>query len=180
MASMFLGIFSLTFSSEHFSVKSLLTKQSVFVRLYERARVIFEIIWVSLALFLTLPLALLWVCLALFWVILALLWHFFGWWNDPFWSWRSISFSMGLPRIACAFVSTLSVPEGKQLFMIFNQASHHQKQRAKRPRKSKPIPKFSRQPPRFHGCFAFILAKEYRRPSSNAGLHTFDVVERWI
>ena len=140
----------------------------------------FEIIWVSLALFLTLPLALLWVCLALFWVILALLWHFFGWRNDPFWSWRSISFSMGLPRMACAFVSTLSVPEGKQLFMIFNQASHHQRQRAKRPRKSKPSRKFYRQPPRFHGCFAFIIAKEYRRPSSNAGLHTFDVVDRWI
>ena len=79
----------------------------------------FEIIWVSLALFLTLPLALLWVCLALFWVILALLWHFFGWRNDPFWSWRSISFSMGLPRMACAFVSTLSVPEGKQ-FLWFS------------------------------------------------------------
>ena len=61
--------------------------------------------------------------------------------------------------MACAFVSTLSVPEGKQFFMIFNQASHHQKQRAKRPRKSKPIPKFSRQPPRFHGCFAFILQR---------------------
>lgn len=133
----------------------------------------FEVVWVSLALFLTLP-------LALIWVILALLWHFFGWRNDPFWSWRSISFSMGLPRMACAFVSTLSVPEGKQLFMIFNQASHHQRQRAKRPRKSKPSPKFYRQPPRFHGCFAFILAKEYRRPFSNAGLHTFDVVDRWI
>ena len=48
MAFMFLGIFSLTFSSEHSSVKSLLIKQSVFVRLCERARVIlrsFEYLW---------------------------------------------------------------------------------------------------------------------------------------
>ena len=67
--------------------------------------------------------------------------------------------SAGLPRMVCVFVSTLSIPEGKQFFMVFNQASHHEKQRAKRPTS------FSRLP-RFHACRA-----------SNASLHTFEVVD---
>ena len=80
--------------------------------------------------------------------------------------------------MACAFVSTLSVPEGKQFFVIYNQASHHEMLRVKRLTKSKPSHMFSLQSPRFHSCLAFMLEEEYRRPSSNAGLHTFDIDDR--
>ena len=37
---------------------------------------------------------------------------------------------------------------------------------------------FSYQPPRFHGCLALMLVEEYRKPSSNASLHNFDIVDR--
>ena len=32
--------------------------------------------------------------------------------------------------------------------------------------------------PRFHGCLALMLVEEYRKPSSNASLHNFDIVDR--
>ena len=60
----------------------------------------------------------------------------------------------------------------------FQQASYHEKQRAKRLTRSKPSYLFSYQPPRFHGCLALMLVEEYRKPSSNASLHNFDIVDR--
>ena len=136
-ASMLLGIFSLTVwlspqSSPQWSPflqNSICSFVSLSVLEYSWVHLsLFEYFW----LFFTLSWA-----LSLFGVISALLWHFFGSRNDPFRNWRSTSFSGDLPRMAFTFVSALSVPERKQFFMIFNQASHHEKQRAKRLTKSK-------------------------------------------
>ena len=85
---------------------------------------------------------------------------------------------MQVYREWCAFVSTLSILGGEQFFMIFNQASYHEKQRAKRLTRSKPSYLFFYQPPRFHSFLALMLVEEYRKPSSKASLHNFDIVDR--
>ena len=158
-------------------LNEVLSYKTVFVRLSVWAcSSTYEFTWVHSSIsdfFFTLSWA-----LSLFGVILALLWHFFGSRNDPFRNWRSTSFSVVLPRMVCTFVSALSVPERKQFFIIFNQASHHEKQRAKRPTKSKTSHIFSSATsfsrlPRFNGCRRIPQTVKQR-----SGFHTFDIVDR--
>ena len=92
-------------SSEELPIKSLLTKELVFVCCLlvfsEYSCNSFEFIWVSFEFF----------------------WLSSGSWNDPFRNWRSTSFGVGLPRTACAFVCILSVSAGKKSTIIVNRST---------------------------------------------------------
>ena len=164
MASMLLGIFSLTVSSEQSSMKSFLTEQYFFVCSFESIRVLLTFFFYIVLVFEFV--------LSNFGIVMAFLWFA----ERPVSKLTLDIFKCGSTENGIYICECFERARKKAVLHDFQLSFAPREAESKETYEEQNQSHFLRQPPRFHACLALMLVEEYRRPSSNARAFTLSTL----
>ena len=164
MASMLLGIFSLTVSSEQSSMKSFLTEQYFFVCSFESIRVLLTFFFYIVLVFEFV--------LSNFGIVMAFLWFA----EQPVSKLTLDIFKCGSTENGIYICECFERARKKAVLHDFQLSFAPREAESKETYEEQNKSHFLRQPPRFHACLALMLVEEYRRPSSNARAFTLSTL----